>query len=428
VVRPPEPRLPKFVQFFLLWWRTIPFLEWCRRRLGNCFAVYTPPFGRLVYVADPQEIKRVFTGDPELFHAGEANAFLLEQVLGKHSLLMLDEDEHLNERKLLLPHFHGESVRRYQETMAEIAAAEVDSWRVDSHIAMRPAMQRIGLETIIRAVIGPSDPTRLRVLLGRITALNPVIQALWMYPWLGRFGPWKRYLRNLEATDAVLYEEIAARRKDPSGDDILSLLVANTDLSDAQLRDEVMTLLIAGHETTATALSWAFERLTRHPEALAKAASGDDDYLDAVVKETLRVRPVVVDVVRSLTREAEVAGYKLPKGTIVLPAVALVQRAQEHYGPDVLEFRPERFLDGSPAPYTWIPFGGGVRRCVGAAFATLEMKVVLRTVLERVELGAPRQADERQHMSGVFVMPARGGLVVVKKRLPARQGQLVSVA
>jgi cytochrome P450 len=266
------------------------------------------------------------------------------------------------------------------------------------------------------------------VLLGRITALNPVIQALWMYPWLGRFGPWKRYLRNLEATDAVLYEEIAARRKDPSGDDILSLLVANTDLSDAQLRDEVMTLLIAGHETTATALSWAFERLTRHPEALAKAASGDDDYLDAVVKETLRVRPVVVDVVRSLTREAEVAGYKLPKGTIVLPAVALVQRAQEHYGPDVLEFRPERFLDGSPAPYTWIPFGGGVRRCVGAAFATLEMKVVLRTVLERVELAAARQADERQHMSGVFVMPARGGLVVVKKRLPSKRGQLVSAA
>ena len=189
-----------------------------------------------------------------------------------------------------------------------------------------------------------------------------------------------------------------------------------------------MTLLIAGHETTATALAWAFERLTRHPEAMARAASGDDDYLDAVVKETLRVRPVVVDVVRSLTRETDVAGYRLPPGTIVLPAVALVQRAQEHYGADALAFRPERFLDGSPAPYTWIPFGGGVRRCVGAAFATLEMKVVLRTVLERVELAAPRQADERAHMSGVFVMPARGGQVVVKKRLPERRGQLVSAA
>ena len=218
--RPPEPRLPKFVQFFLLWWRTIPFLDWCRRRLGSCFAVYTPPFGRLVYVADPQEIKRVFTGDPELFHAGDANAFLLEPVLGKHSLLMLDEDEHLRERKLLLPHFHGESVRRYQETMAEIAAAEVDSWRVDSHIAMRPAMKRIGLETIIRAVIGVSDPARLaqlRTLLARTTDLTPTLQAMWMYPWLARVGPWKRYMRNLAETDKVLYEEIAARRRDPSG-------------------------------------------------------------------------------------------------------------------------------------------------------------------------------------------------------------------
>jgi cytochrome P450 len=280
-------------------------------------------------------------------------------------------------------------------------------------------------------VIGVSDPARLvqlRVLLARTTDLTPTLQALWLYPWLAKVGPWKRYMRNLEETDRVLYEEIAARRKDSSGDDILSLLVANTSLTDAQLRDEVMTLLIAGHETTSTALAWAFERLTRHPDAMARAATGDDDYLDAVVKETLRVRPVIVDVVRRLSREAEVAGYRLPAGTMVLPAVALVQRAQEHYGADALAFRPERFLDGSPPPYTWIPFGGGVRRCVGAAFATLEMKVVLRTVLERVELAPPRQADERTRMSGVTVLPSRGGQVVVKKRLPAKRGQVVSAA
>jgi cytochrome P450 family 135 len=422
---PPEPRIPKPIQFYLIWYRTIPFLEWCRRKLGDCFAVHTPPFGRLVYVADPGEIKRIFTGDPAQFHAGDANALILEQVLGPHSLLVLDEDAHLRERKLLLPHFHGESVRRYAETIATIAAAEVDSWPVGGRVSMRPAMQRISLETILRAVIGVTDPgrhARLRELLPRTSGPGLLIQLMWLWPWLERFGPWKRYMRTLAATDRVLYEEIASRRSDPAlveRTDILSLLVANSDLNDSELRDELITLLVAGHETTATGLSWAFERLVRHPDALARAASGDEAYLDAVVKETLRVRPVVADVVRTVTRETEVAGYSVPPGTVVLPAVALVQRSEGHYGPDALEFRPERFVDGSPPPYTWIPFGGGVRRCIGAAFATLEMKVVLREVLSRVELAAVREADEGTRMSGVMLMPTRGGEVVVKRRVPA---------
>jgi cytochrome P450 len=416
--------MPKLVQFFLIWNRTIPFLEWCRRRLGDCFAVYLPPFGRLVYVADPAEIKRIFTGSPDRFHAGEANALVLEQVLGKHSLLVLDEDEHLSERKRLLPHFHGESVRRYADTMAAIAAAEVETWPVGGFVKMRLAMQRIGLETILRAVIGVTEPARLarlRELLPRVSSPSPLVQAMMLWPWLERVGPWKRYMRTLAETDALLYEEIAARRHDPSGDDILSLLVANSSLTDEQLRDEVITLLVAGHETTATGLAWAFERLTRHPDVLARAAAGDDEYLDAVVKETLRVRPVVADVVRTLTSETEVAGYELPAGTIVLPAVALVQRSVKHYGEDALEFRPERFLDGSPPPYTWIPFGGGVRRCIGAAFATLEMKVVLREVLSRVELAPARKADEGTNMRGVMLLPAAGGEVAVLRRRPADQ-------
>jgi cytochrome P450 len=296
-------------------------------------------------------------------------------------------------------------------------------------------MQRIGLETILRAVIGVTDPgrhARLRELLPRTSGLTPVIQAMWMWPWLGRFGPWKRYRRTLADTDAVLYEEIAARRRDPAlGErtDILSLLVSAGSHTDTELRDELMTLLIAGHETTATGLAWAFERLTRHPEALARAASGDDDYLDAVIKETLRVRPVIADVVRTLTSDAEVAGYRLPKGTTVLPAVALVQRAQSHYGADAHAFRPERFLDGSPPPYTWIPFGGGTRRCIGAAFATLEMKVVLRTVLDRVELGPARGGDESTRVSGVMMLPARGGEVVVRRRVGQRaEAALASAA
>jgi cytochrome P450 len=250
-----------------------------------------------------------------------------------------------------------------------------------------------------------------------------------LWPWLERVGPWKRYTRILAETDALLYEEIAARRADPSGEDILSLLVATSSLTDEQLRDEVITLLVAGHETTATGLAWAFERLTRHPDALSRAAAGEDEYLEAVVKETLRIRPVVADVVRTLTRETEVAGYQLAPGTVVLPAVALVQRSAKHYGDDALEFRPERFLDGSPPPYTWIPFGGGVRRCIGAAFATLEMKVVLREVLSRVELAPARTDDEGTIMRGVMLLPSRGGEVVVRRRIDApRQAAMVSAA
>jgi cytochrome P450 len=319
--------------------------------------------------------------------------------------------------------------------MAEIAAKEVDSWPIGDRIPTRPAMQRIGLETILRAVIGVSDEqrhARLRDLLPRTSGLTPLIQAMWMWPWLGRFGPWKRYKRTLAETDAVLYEEIAERRRDPElaeRTDILSLLIASGDHTDRELRDELMTLLVAGHETTATGLAWAFERLTRHPQALERVATGDDAYLDAVVKETLRVRPVIGDVVRSVQGETEVAGFRLPKGTFVLPAVALVQRSRRHYGDDAVAFRPERFLDGSPPPYTWIPFGGGVRRCIGAAFATLEMKVVLRTVLERVELVPARQADESTRMSGVMLLPARGGEVVVRaRRAPRPEAQPVSAA
>jgi cytochrome P450 len=427
VERPPEPRLPKPIQFVLIWRRTIPFLESCRRRLGDTFAVYCPPFGRLVYVADPADIKRVFTGDPAQFHAGEANAHLMEQVLGKHSLLVLDEDEHLRERKLLLPHFHGESVRRYAETMTEVTAAEVDSWQVGQRVPMRAAMQRIGLEVILRAVIGVNDPARfarLSALLPRTSGITPLIQMMWMWPWLGRVGPWRRYRRLLAETDSLLYAEIAARRANPEGDDILSLLVKHSSLSDAELRDEVMTLLVAGHETTATALAWAFERLVRHPEAMERAQSGDDDYLDAVIKETLRIRPVVADVVRTVTRETEVGGYTVPAGTVVLPAVALVQRSASY--DDALEFRPERFLEGSPPPYSWIPFGGGVRRCIGAAFATLEMKTVLREVLARVELDSVRRADEGTRVSGVMMLPDRAGEVVVRARRSVGDRQLVS--
>jgi cytochrome P450 len=393
--------------------RTIPFLESTQRRLGDCFAVWMPPWGWLVYVADPAEIKRVFTGDPKRFHAGEANALVLERVLGKHSLLVLDEEEHLAERKRLLPHFHGDSVRRYADTMAEIAAAEVESWPVGRPLKMRPAMQRIGLEVILHAVIGVTDQprlARLRQLLPRVSSPPLIVQLMMFWPALERVGPWKRYARMLEETDRLLYEEIAARRADPSGEAILALLVANTDLSDEQLRDELITLLIAGHETSATGLAWALERLARHPP------SSIDDDLDAVVKETLRVRPIVSDVVRTLQDETEVAGYRLPAGTVVLPAIALVQRDSRNYGDDALAFRPERWLDGSPPPYTWIPFGGGVRRCIGAGFSLMEGVAVLREVLRRYDVALPQGSRDEPKVRNITSVPRYGARILVTPR------------
>ncbi len=419
--RPPRPRMPKLVQAALLVGWTIPFLDWCQRRLGDCFAVWMPPWGRLVYVADPDEIKRIFTGDPKLFHAGEANALVLERVLGAHSLLVLDEEEHLAERKRLLPHFHGESVRRYAEAMTEVAAAEIESWPAGKPIKTRPAMQRVSLEVILRAVIGVTDPARLnrlRQLLPQVSSPPMLVQALMFWEPLGRVGLWKRYLRMLEETDRLLYEEIAARRADPSGEDILSLLVANTELNDQQLRDELLTLLVAGHETTASALAFAFERLLRHPDKVERLTeelrAGDETYLDAVIKETLRLRPVLPIVLRRLTAPMTIGGFDLPAGVSVAPCIQLVHRRPDVY-PEPRAFRPERFLERPAGTYTWIPFGGGVRRCIGAAFATLEMKTVLREVLQRVTVTA-NGPDERAQLRGVIMQPARGGEVVVYPR------------
>jgi cytochrome P450 family 135 len=429
---PPGPRLPRLIQAALVTAGPYSWMLRRWRRHGDCFSSHFPIFGRVVYVADPAEIKRVFTGDPTVFHAGEANASAIGDALGEHSLLTLDEARHLSQRKLLLPPFHGESVRRYAEVMAEATEREVNGWPLGRPFPLRPRMQAITLEVILRAVFGVREGERMdrfRERIPRLAASTSVLNWLpFMRAELGGLSPAARFRRALDAVDELIYAEIAERRGSNGRngrDDVLSLLLAarhedGSAMSDVELRDELMTLLTAGHETTATGLSWAFERLLRTPRVLARLTDSldDDEYLDAVVKETLRARPVIVDVGRKLTRETEIAGYRMPAGTFVLPAIAVIHARPDLY-PSPDEFRPERFLERQAESYAWIPFGGGIRRCIGASFAQVEMRVVLREVLRRARLRAASSRPERPRVQHVTVVPARGARVVVEERLPA---------
>jgi cytochrome P450 family 135 len=424
--------VPAIVQGFRFARDPIGFFVRLQRRYGDVFSVSFPYFRHIVYVADPDTVKRVFTGDPAQFHAGEANATVLEPALGPHSVLTLDEAEHLRQRKLLLPPFHGDSVVRYGELIREITEADMERWPVGHPFALRPRTQRITLAVILRAVFGVRGEARFRrasELVGEFASrsnLPTQIPALRRN--LGRFSPWARFLRARDALDAFIYEEIAARRAEPEvaeRDDVLSLLLRATDedgkpMTDRELRDELVTVIGAGHETTATALAWAFERLLRNPRVLARLRdsieAGEDEYLDAAVKETLRIRPVIGDVARKLTAPAEIGGYELQAGTFVLPAIAAMHFREDLY-PEPEEFRPERFLDEKASQYSWIPFGGGVRRCIGAAFAQYEMRVVIRTILERAELRAPDPLPERVKMRNITLAPGKGGRVVLERPL-----------
>jgi cytochrome P450 len=426
---PPGPHWPRALQ--TAWWATRPtsLMNFCRRRYGDVFTVRPYAFGNIVVVADPEMIKAVFTGDRDVFAAGQANA-AMSPVLGRHSLLTLDGERHLRQRKLMLPPFHGEAIRRYGERIEDITAAEVATWPIGRPIPVRPRMQDITFEVILRAVIGVRDPhrlARLRELLPKLLEFSVLdMWSVWLFPKLldtriARRSPSQRVRPEV---DRLLFEEIAAHRADPDGhDDILALLVSARDadgqpLSDENLLDQIITLLLAGHETTTTGLAWAFERLVRHPSALERLEqefeSGEENYLDAVVNETLRVRPVIDGVWRKLTAPATLAGYRLPAGTLVFPAISLVQTSGAF--PDPEEFRPERFLDGSPDPYTFIPFGGGPRRCIGAAFAVMEMKTVLKTVLQRLNLSPARARPEKPRVHHVTQVPSRGGRVVATAR------------
>jgi cytochrome P450 len=407
------------------------FLEACQRRYGDRFTLRLGRFGTYVYLADPADVREVFHGDDRVFHAGEANAPFLGRILGPSSVLVTDEELHLRQRRRLSGPFHGEAIAGLVPRMAEIAAAEVETWPVGRKIAVLPHTRSITLEVILRTVVGVADERRLkevRLALMELVDIGMVMMAAFIFPSLQRVWPWRRFQVVKERADNYIYQEIARARRDldlEARPDVLTTLIRARDedgaaMSDGELRDQIVTLLAAGHETTATALAWTIERLVRHPACLHRATraarEGDDVYLDAVVSESLRVRPVVPDVSRVLTANFRLGDYVIPAGVFVDPAIYLIQRSPAHYE-DPLVFRPERFVARRPDPNVWLPFGGGNRRCLGAAFAATEMRVVLAEILKRVDLETTTAPSERARIRHVTLAPHAGARVVVRRKL-----------
>jgi cytochrome P450 len=423
--RPPACGQPHAWQALRWIVRPEPWLLESRARYGDVFELQLP-FGPQVFLSDPEAIKAVFTGDPAVFHAGAGNA-PLEPAVGPNSVLLLDGPAHLRQRRLLLPPLHGARLEGWTALMAEIAGDDLDRWPLDEPFEIEARTRAITLDVILRVVFGIEEAGRLaelRQLFGRLLPAGGM-QMLAMLPafrrdW-GPASPWRRFLATRARIDAILFDEIARRRADPDLDeraDILSLLVA-TDLTNAELRDELMTLLLAGHETTAIALSWTFALLFAHPDAHARAVAdaraGERAFLDAVITEALRLRPPIPAVVRQLQAPAEVAGYRLEAGTKVSPCIWLVNRREDLY-PEPHAFRPERFLEDPPETYSWLPFGGGIRRCVGASFATTEMRVVLSALLARAVLRPADPPPRHSRRRAVVLGPPRGTRAILTAR------------
>lgn len=397
-----------------------------RKRYGDVFTIRLVPGGRVVVVLSrPEHIREVFSGPSDVLHTGEGNT-ILATIMGEHSVLTLDEDDHLRMRKQLMPAFHGKALRGYQSVVAGLSEDAAATWPVGTPFRMHDRMRALTLEIILRAVFGVTDERRLaelRPLVDRIVRVNPAIMLGAFYPRLLRYPPWRRYLDIQQRADKILYDEIGAHRVAPDLDqrtDVLSRLLQAGTWSDAELRDQLVTLLLAGHETTATALAWAFHELARRPvqlrEAQRAADEGDDGYLEAVAKESMRLRPVIYQVGRRLTDTYVVAGYRLPRGTTVMPAIGLVQSDPEHY-PDPDDFRPDRFLGEHPVPpANWIPFGGGVRRCLGAGFSLMEATEVLRAVLRRYDVQPRRPQPEPARALNVTLVPAHGAELILSPR------------
>jgi cytochrome P450 len=400
-------------------------------RYGDLFTVKMTGFGPGVYVADPEAIRELFTGDQSDLLAGDANSFM-EPILGPSSVLILDGSEHLRQRKLLLPPFQGSRVAAFREVIRDVAEREIARWQPGTELVLRERMRALTFEVICRAVFGVTQPERVQRMRRRLGAVIDSSPLLLVWPAartdLGPLSPGGRFARRLRAADEVLYEEIARRRREPDLEertDVLSLLLCARDeqgraMSDRELRDELFTMLGAGHETTATGLAFAFELLLRNPRVLARLGEeleGDDDaYLDAVVKETLRLRPVLDGAERTLTAPRTVAGWELPAGVKVYPAIVLVHRREDLY-PRPLEFRPERFIEDEVESYSWLPFGGGIRRCIGAALAQAEMAEVLRVSVPQVRMRPVRDRPDPVIFRGVTLAPKHGVRVEVVERL-----------
>lgn len=432
---PPGPRTPGPLQTLQWMYRPIPFMERCRERYGPIFSIKLGPAGNVFVIADPRAAKQVLTADPEYFRAGDTNG-IFRDVVGNHSILVMDGPEHLHHRRILLP-VVGRHAHRYREMITEITRGRIANWRRGAEMPLLGEMEAISFEVMMRIAMG-SDGTSERE--GQLRTLIPQMMdrcesPFTLIPWfrheLGGITPYARLMRFIEGIDEILFEAIAERRADPLvgvRDDALSLLVRATyddgsPLDDQVVRDELLTMLMAGYETTTAGLTWSFERLLRAPDKLERLtrelARGDERYLMAVVKEALRRRPVIPIAARKALAPIELLGYSIPKGSVLMVAIYLIHSDPELY-PEPDEFRPERFLEHDPKGMeggAWIPFGGGIRRCLGSSLAQYEMAMVIRTVLEEATLRAVGEAEPVARRRFTF-SPAREGRVLVESVSP----------
>ncbi len=431
---PPGPPLPRALQTLGFMVGGARFLEACRRRYGNAVTFGTLFDSRFVMVFDPELVKQIFQGSNDRLHAGEANA-LLGPVVGKRSVLLLDGREHLRHRKLLLPAFHGRQLAAHIETMRTCADREIDSWPVGEEFSLLPSMQSLTLGVILRAVFGYQPGAAETELRRRLRSmLDPLARPRGMIILSAllrrRADPTPsthEFVDNKAAVDEILLTEIARRREEPDldqHDDVFSALLLARDedggrLTDREVRDELLTLLLAGHETTATGLAWTLDLLLHDRRVYELARDGNDEYVDAVVKEALRIRPVIAGVGR-VVREQPFAlnGYEVPPGVEINPSIRTIHRRADLY-PSPSTFTPERFLGrDAPDTYTWVPFGGGTRRCLGASFAQLEMRTVLARVLQRTQLRAVDSRPAKVQFRAITLAP-KGGVRVIQDRPPA---------
>ena len=434
---PAGPKLPPIALTVV--WALAPtwVMDRCSRRYGEAFTLTFGPSGRkLVMLSDPDAVKAVFTAPPEVAPSA-AGASPIAPVMGPSSVIVLTGAEHMRQRKLLLPPFHGERMREYADVIVDATKRSMAEWPIGEAMKLSKRTRAITLEVILRAVFGVEAERMgaLREAIGGLLTpgqtpallMNALRRPVEARP-TGKIG------RALDHLDEVIYAEIARRRaQEDLGQraDILSLLMLARDedgqaMSDEELRDELVTLLLAGHETTATAVAWAVERLVRHPAKLARLVAEidrneGDEYMQAVISETLRVRPVVPMVVRVLQTPLQVGARELPAGTRVVPSIYLTNRNAKIYDAPQ-KFRPERFLDKPPETFSWIPFGGGIRRCIGASFATLEMKLILQTILKELSPELPSKGGrlwrkgEWNQRRAITLVPSAGARVVWRRR------------
>ena len=420
---PPGPRLPAVVQTLAMLRFRQRFIPWLHRRYGDAFRMRVIPGAWMILFSRPEETKEIFAGDPASFHAGKGNA-LLGPMMGKHSVLLQDEMDHRRSRKLLMPAFGATALRGYAGLVTEVTRLELAGWQPGRTFRSLERMNALTLEVILRVVFGVTDErllTLLRPRVVKVVEISPAMLASFSYPLLLRTPPVRRTVRAMAELDQLLLDLIRQRRTDPNRGtrtDVLSRLidveVDGDRLDDAELRDQLITLLLAGHETTASSLAWTLYELGRNPGLQQRAAraarEGDDDYLQAVLKESMRLHPILPMVLRTLMEPARIGGYDLPAGVTIGPSILIAHSRSDNY-PDPTAFDPERFLGKSPAPNTWIPFGGGARRCLGAGFALMEGTLVLRELLSVYRVDTV--GSDRTMVRNITSVPGRGARIRV---------------